>query len=80
MIITQIKNKIERVLPGSKVLIEDTSSSHQGHNPDSLHLSIEVIYSEFKGKSLLEQHQMIYDILKLEMKEIHALKIKTKVE
>lgn len=42
------------------------------------HLEIMVASDEFKGKILIDQHQMIMDILKESLKEkIHAVKIKT---
>ena len=42
------------------------------------HLEIFVASNEFKGKMLIDQHQMIMDILKESLKEkIHAVKIKT---
>lgn len=45
---------------------------------DNLHLAIMVASNEFKGKMLIQQHQMIMDILKEDLKsEIHAVKIKT---
>lgn len=45
---------------------------------DNLHLALLVASDEFKGKMLIDQHQMIMDILKEDLKqEIHAVKIKT---
>ena len=42
------------------------------------HLEILVVSDAFKGKVLIDQHQMIMDILKDSLKEkIHAVKIKT---
>lgn len=42
------------------------------------HLEILVVSDAFKGKMLIDQHQMIMDILKDSLKEkIHAVKIKT---
>ncbi len=42
------------------------------------HLNIFVASNVFKGKMLIDQHQVIMDILKEELKEkIHAVKIKT---
>ncbi|MCO4752909.1 MAG: BolA family transcriptional regulator [Bacteriovoracaceae bacterium] len=42
------------------------------------HLNIFVASDIFKGKMLIDQHQIIMDILKEELKEkIHAVKIKT---
>lgn len=42
------------------------------------HLNVFVASDAFKGKMLIDQHQMIMDILKEDLKEkIHAVKIKT---
>lgn len=42
------------------------------------HLNIFVVSDAFKGKMLIDQHQMIMDILKEDLKDkIHAVKIKT---
>jgi stress-induced morphogen len=42
------------------------------------HLAITVVSDEFKGKLLIEQHQVLMDILKDELKSrIHAVKLKT---
>ena len=54
---------------------------HQGHGSCGLHLKTKIIYSGFKGISLLERHRMIYDVLNEEMKSIiHALSIEAKYE
>ena len=43
------------------------------------HIQAIVVSAEFEGKSLVEQHKIIYDIFSSEMKsnEIHALTLKT---
>jgi stress-induced morphogen len=71
----EIEAKVKAALPGSSVVAKKF-----GHPGDHglPHVSIEVTYAGFKGKSLVEQHQMIYSALEEEMKNsIHALKIKT---
>ena len=70
----EIKVKIEKGLPGSKVEILDPRK-------DGVHLKAIVTFNGFEGKSLVEQHRMVYDTLKEELKEeLHALGIETKVE
>ncbi len=72
--IQQIKEKIEKGLPGCKVDIKDPRR-------DGIHLKAIVTYAGFKDKSLVEQHQMVYTTLKEELKaEIHALGIETHEE
>ncbi len=70
----EIKRRIEERLQGSKVEILDPRR-------DGIHLKAIVIYAGFKGKSLLQQHRMVYDTLKEELKnEVHALQLETKYE
>lgn len=77
----RIKQKLEAAFPGAKVQIADTSAGHETHHSSGAHLAVLVTYQGFAGKSLVEQHQMVYTILKEEMKEqVHALKIKTRTE
>ena len=79
--IDEIKQKLERALPGARIEVYNESSRHVGHDAGGAHLGVKIIYSGFKGKTLIEQHKIIYDILKEEMKtKIHALVIKTKVK
>ena len=80
-LIDQVKKKIKEAFSGADVNVQDTSAGHEGHNPSGAHLSIEITYAGFAGKTILEQHRMINDILREELQErIHALQIKTKVE
>ena len=77
----QIKEKIESALPGSTIQVVDESEGHLEHNPTGAHIAVNVTYSGFEGKSLVEQHKMIYDILREELKEqVHALKIRTRTQ
>jgi stress-induced morphogen len=38
---------------------------------------IAIVSSLFEGKSLLKQHQMVKDVLKEDIKEMHGITIKT---
>jgi BolA family transcriptional regulator, general stress-responsive regulator len=58
----------------------DESSQHQGHagaRPDGeSHFRVKIVAAAFKGKSRVEQHRMINQVLALELKEgVHALAI-----
>ncbi len=67
----EIETMILNVLPGAEVVVEDLVG-------DSDHLQAIVISDLFQGKSLLEQHQMVYKALKETLKEqLHALALKT---
>lgn len=67
----EVKNLIESELKDSVVQVGDMTGTLD-------HLEINVYSDQFKGKLLIDQHQMIMDILKESLKEkIHAVKIKT---
>jgi len=62
---------IEAQLAGSTAEVGDMTGTGD-------HLEILVISDDFKGKLLLDQHQMVMDVLKESLKEkVHAVKIKT---
>jgi len=63
-----IKTWIEAGLPGSQVEIDG-----DGH-----HFEAVIVCPAFAGKSMVEQHQMVYGALGDKMKaEIHALSMRT---
>lgn len=66
-----VKSLIENKMPNSIVEVSDLTGTQD-------HLNILVVSDDFKGKMLIDQHQMIMDILKEDLKDlIHAVKIKT---
>ena len=67
----QIEEKIKQKLKTVLLEVIDLRSGD--------HIQAIVVSGEFEGKSLVEQHKIIYDILSDEMKsnEIHALTLKT---
>ena len=68
-----IKQKITSSLQDAKVIIEDLTGQQN-------HYSISVESENFRGKTLIEQHQEVYKALGEEMKgAIHALQINTSV-
>jgi stress-induced morphogen len=72
MTITEIKQKIENSIPGSSVEILDPYN-------DGVHIKAIVTYSGFEGKSMVEQHRMVYSLFQEELKnEIHALGLETR--
>lgn len=67
----QVQNLIKSNLNDAVVSVTDLTGTMD-------HLGITVISDDFQGKSLLDQHQMVMDILKEKLKEeIHAVQIKT---
>ncbi len=64
----EIKVMIENAMPESIVMVEG----------DGTHFQAIVVTSEFEGKGLLEQHQIVYKAIGEAMKDrIHALSLKT---
>jgi len=62
---------IKQAMPGAEVSIEDLAG-------DGDHYAAKVIYDGFKGKSRVQQHQMVYKALKGKMGgELHALALQT---
>ena len=66
----EIRARIERALPGAAVSVADTTGAGD-------HFEVEVRASAFAGKTLVEQHQLVYGALGALMAEIHALSIRT---
>ncbi|MCI0481152.1 MAG: BolA family transcriptional regulator [Candidatus Dadabacteria bacterium] len=59
---------IEAGMPGSSVDVDG----------DGTHFEAVIVSSAFDGKTLLERHQLVYNVLGEAMKErIHALSLKT---
>jgi len=75
--IDELKKKIEERIPGSDVELTRNRDNQNRH----LHIKAVVTSKEFEGKSLVEQHRMVYNALKENMnKDIHALLIETKTK
>lgn len=68
----QVKVTIEAALADAQVLVRDLTGGGD-------HYEAIVISSDFEGKSLIKQHQLVYSALKAEMasEAIHALALKT---
>jgi len=68
---TEIEALIKEAMPDANVTIEDLRG-------DGDHYAAYVISSAFKGKTRVQQHQMVYQALKGRMgNELHALALQT---
>jgi stress-induced morphogen len=68
---SEIERLIKEALPDARVEIHDLAG-------DGDHYAANVVSSFFKGKSRIQQHQMIYAALKGRMGgELHALALQT---
>jgi acid stress-induced BolA-like protein IbaG/YrbA len=66
----EIRALIEAGLPGAQVLVS---------GDDGQHFEAEVASSAFAGKSMVQQHRLVYATLGEKMgREIHALQLKTR--
>ena len=67
----EVAQLIESNIENSTVKINDLTGTQD-------HLGILVISQAFEGKTLIDQHQMVMDVLKERLKDdIHAVQIKT---
>ncbi|RCH84993.1 hypothetical protein CU098_005989 [Rhizopus stolonifer] len=71
-------------------ILETVNESHlhahhaamKGNTNKETHFKVTVISDEFKGKSLMQRHRLIYNLLndELQNKGLHALTLKTKTQ
>jgi len=73
MAANDITRMIKEAIPDAKVTIRDLAG-------DGDHFAAEVVAESFRGKSRVQQHQMVYDALKGNMGGVlHALALQTSV-
>ena len=71
MTANDIESLIKSALPDAKVVIRDLAG-------DGDHFAAEVVSESFRGKTRVEQHQMVYDALRGKMGgQLHALALQT---
>ena len=67
----EIEELILRTFPNAKITIDDLRG-------DGDHYAAQIITEEFKGKTRVQQHQMIYNAMEGKVgKELHALALNT---
>ena len=68
---TDIERMIKEAIPDASVTIRDLAG-------DGDHYAAEIVSESFRGKSRVQQHQMVYKALQGNMGgELHALALKT---
>jgi stress-induced morphogen len=71
MIASDIERLIKKRLPDAQVTIRDLAG-------DGDHYAATVVSESFRGKTRVQQHQIVYDALKAEMGgALHALALQT---
>jgi len=68
----EIERAIAQALPGAQIEVVDTRGTGD-------HFRARVVYPGFAGKTMVEQHQMVYAPLRpyLDSGELHALALET---
>jgi stress-induced morphogen len=70
----RIRDILLGALPGAEVEVKDLTGTKD-------HFQATVVAAQFQGKSLIEQHQMVYRALGDSMKsDIHALALTTRAK
>ena len=67
----EIQAAVTKTFPGSEVTIRDMTGGGD-------HFEVIVLSQAFKGKMLIEQHQMVHKALEPLKDRIHAVAIKTR--
>ena len=71
MTASEIEELIIKAFPNAKVIIDDLRG-------DGDHYAAQIIAEEFRGKTRVQQHQMVYNAMDGRMgKELHALALNT---
>jgi stress-induced morphogen len=68
-----IRRRIEGALPGAQVEVADTTGAGD-------HFEVRVWAKAFAGRTLIEQHQLVYGALDALMPQIHALSVHTETQ
>ncbi len=69
----EVRRRIEYALPGAKVKVE----TFRGND----HFQAEITAEQFRGKTLVQQHRMVYAALDGLLGEaMHALALRTKIK
>ncbi|HTX59625.1 MAG TPA: BolA family protein [Verrucomicrobiae bacterium] len=67
-----LRSLIRREIPDAEVLVVDRTGTMD-------HFNVTVRSGEFKGKTLIEQHQLVYAALRAALRDgrVHAVELKT---
>ena len=69
----EIEELILKTFPDAKIIIDDLRG-------DGDHYAAQIISEKFRGKTRVQQHQMVYNAMDGKMgKELHALALNTSV-
>jgi stress-induced morphogen len=68
----QLKARLETLAPGTQAELTDLTGTQD-------HWQAVIVSPAFEGKTMMEQHRMVFTLVKSEMEsnEVHALTLKT---
>ena len=74
-----IRQKLTAGLAPTRLVIDDQSARHAGHQPDAAeesHFAVKVVSAVFSGKNRIERHRLIHGLLAEELAGgVHALAV-----
>ena len=79
--VEQIRAVVQDALRPSRLDIRDDSDAHRGHvgGGGKGHFRLEIVSDRFTGKTLLQRHQLVHEVLAgLLDTDIHALILSTR--
>jgi stress-induced morphogen len=68
--VEDLENRLVAALPGAAITVVDTTGEGD-------HFEVRVRAAAFAGRSLVEQHRLVYDALGDLMRQVHALAVRT---
>ncbi|KAF9263359.1 bola-like protein [Marasmius fiardii PR-910] len=85
-IATSIRQKLIALEPSELAIVNDSwqhrhhaAMRAQGGGNGETHFSVHIVSEAFQGKTTIQRHRMIYDILAEELQQgLHSLSLKTK--
>ncbi|XP_077552487.1 bolA-like protein 1 isoform X1 [Haemaphysalis longicornis] len=74
----KIVTKLKEAFNPQELMVENESYMHSVPKGSETHFRVTVVSTAFEGKSLVQQHAMVYAALKEELKSpVHALAVET---
>jgi len=74
--LTQIRASLEEAFHPCQLELDDESHLHTGHGAIGGHFRVRIVSEQFKGRSPVQRHRLVYEALKdLMGSEVHALGI-----
>ncbi|CAN8020350.1 unnamed protein product [Ixodes persulcatus] len=74
----RIEEKLSKALNPTELSVENESHMHNVPKGSETHFRVTVVSASFEGKSLVQQHALVYGAVKEELQNpVHALAIET---